>query len=169
MTAGLRWAVAPSPIGPLGVCASPRGLRALTVADDEPALERSMARQFPSDPPVRDQEGLAGVVERLAALWKDPPTLPNLELDPEGTDFQKTVWDRLREIPWGTTLTYGELARRVGNPKAVRAVARACGANPLLLLVPCHRVVGSDGALTGFAAGIHRKKWLLERERPSLL
>ncbi len=164
MTAPLRWAVAASPIGPLAVCAAGSGLRALLVADDEASLARSLARQFPSNPPVRDQEGLAGALAEVAKLWRDPPGVPGLELDPEGTDFQKAAWNELRRIPRGTTITYGELARRIGRPTAVRAVARACGANPLLWVVPCHRVVGADGSLTGFAAGIHRKTWLLERE-----
>ncbi|MEK7393678.1 MAG: methylated-DNA--[protein]-cysteine S-methyltransferase, partial [Fibrobacterota bacterium] len=88
----------------------------------------------------------------------------DLRLDPMGTEFQKRVWSLLRQIPRGDTISYGELARRIGNPKSVRAVAQACGANPILCLIPCHRVIGANGALTGFRAGIARKRWLLERE-----
>lgn len=168
MTAPLRWAVAASPLGPLAVCVSERGVRALTVADDEASLERALDRQFPSQRLVRDQDGLAGAVEQLDKLWHGRSGTPDLELDPEGTPFQQSVWAELRRIPYGSTITYGELAGRVGNPKAVRAAAKACGANPILLLIPCHRVVGADGSLTGFAAGIERKRWLLERESPPL-
>jgi AraC family transcriptional regulator, regulatory protein of adaptative response / methylated-DNA-[protein]-cysteine methyltransferase len=168
MSEALRWAVAASPIGPLAVCVSERGVKALLVADDEAALERSLARQFPSNLPVRDQAGLVGTLAEIDKIWQTPPGAPALELDPVGTEFQRAVWEQLRKIPRGTTITYGELARRTGNPKAARAVARACGANPILVLIPCHRVVGSDGSLTGFAAGVHRKKALLERENPPL-
>ena len=164
MNEPLRWAVAESPIGPLAACLAGTRLRALLVSDDEASLALSLVRQFPSTLPVRDQAGLAGVLAEVAKLWSDPPGVPDLELDPEGTPFQKTVWSELRRIPRGSAIPYGELARRIGRPTAVRAVARACGANPLLWVVPCHRVVGADGSLTGFAAGVHRKKWLLERE-----
>ena len=88
----------------------------------------------------------------------------DLPLVPRGTDFQRRVWQLLREIPYGQTISYAELARRVGNPKAMRAVGAANGRNPLPVVVPCHRVIGADGSLTGFGGGIERKRWLLERE-----
>lgn len=167
MTPTLRFAIAAGPIGPVGVCV--RGERddkvlAVLVADTESDLEAALAGRFRTFELVRDQTGLAKTLEELDKIWQDPPLRPLLELDPIGTDFQKSVWDQLRKIPAATTITYGELARRIGKPKSARAVARACGANPLLVLIPCHRVVGADGKLTGFRAGIHRKKWLLERE-----
>jgi methylated-DNA-[protein]-cysteine S-methyltransferase len=83
----------------------------------------------------------------------------------DGTDFQRTVWRALRQIPCGTTIFYGELARRIGRPAAVRAVGLANGANPVGVVVPCHRVIGSDGSLTGYGGGIERKRWLLAHER----
>ncbi|MDB4292924.1 methylated-DNA--[protein]-cysteine S-methyltransferase, partial [Maribacter sp.] len=91
----------------------------------------------------------------------------NLELNPMGTDFQKKVWDALLEIPFGKTHSYMQLSKTLGDPKAIRAVAAANGKNPLWIIVPCHRVIGSDGSLTGYASGLHRKKWLLEHESPS--
>ena len=89
-----------------------------------------------------------------------------LDLNPEGTDFQKKVWDALLTIPFGKTTSYLELSKTLGDVKAIRAVAAANGKNPLWIIVPCHRVIGSDGSLTGYAGGLHRKQWLLEHESP---
>jgi len=91
----------------------------------------------------------------------------DLKLNPEGTNFQKEIWEQLRAIPFGTTASYLELSKAFGNPKAIRAVAAANGKNPLWIVVPCHRVIGTDGSLTGYAGGLWRKKWLLEHEQPS--
>ena len=91
----------------------------------------------------------------------------DLTLNPEGTSFQKKVWELLQEIPYGKTISYLELSKRLGNPKAIRAAAAANGKNPLWIIVPCHRVIGSNGDLTGYAGGLHRKKWLLEHESPA--
>lgn len=90
----------------------------------------------------------------------------NLDVNPEGTEFQKSVWAELQKIPFGKTTTYLELSRKLGDEKAIRAVAAANGKNPLWLIIPCHRVIGSDGSLTGYAGGLRRKKWLLEHENP---
>lgn len=90
----------------------------------------------------------------------------DFKLNPQGTDFQKTVWNVLLTIPYGKTLTYLELSKQLGDIKAIRAVANANGKNPLWIVVPCHRVIGSDGSLTGYAGGLHRKQWLLEHESP---
>lgn len=90
----------------------------------------------------------------------------DLKLNPVGTEFQKKVWAALMEIPYGKTITYLELAKQLGDPRAIRAVAAANGKNPLWIFVPCHRVVGSDGSLVGYAGGLGRKKWLLEHESP---
>ena len=90
----------------------------------------------------------------------------DLKLNPKGTDFQKNVWNALLEIPYGKTISYLELSKTLGNVKAIRAVASANGKNPLWIVIPCHRVIGSNGDLTGYAGGLHRKKWLLEHERP---
>ncbi|PTX45108.1 methylated-DNA-[protein]-cysteine S-methyltransferase [Christiangramia gaetbulicola] len=90
----------------------------------------------------------------------------DLKLNPQGTDFQKKVWKKLLEIPYGTTTSYLQLSKDLGDKKAIRAVASANGKNPLWFIVPCHRVIGSDGSLTGYAGGLQRKKWLLDMENP---
>lgn len=90
----------------------------------------------------------------------------SLKLNPQGTDFQQKVWDTLQTIPYGTTTTYLMLSQQLGDVKAIRAVANANGKNPLWIVIPCHRVIGSDGSLTGYAGGLHRKQWLLEHESP---
>ncbi|MBL7471832.1 methylated-DNA--[protein]-cysteine S-methyltransferase [Robertkochia sediminum] len=90
-----------------------------------------------------------------------------LALDPVGTPFQKKVWAALQDIPYGKTTSYMDLSRQLGDPKAIRAVAAANGRNPLWIIIPCHRVIGSDGSLTGYAGGLWRKKWLLEHEQPA--
>lgn len=90
----------------------------------------------------------------------------NLILNPQGTPFQKSVWSLLQQIPYGKTVSYLELSRQLGDIKAIRAVANANGKNPLWIIIPCHRVIGSDGSLTGYAGGLYRKQWLLEHESP---
>lgn len=91
----------------------------------------------------------------------------NLTLNPKGTTFQKQVWNELQNIPFGKTITYLELSKRLGDVKAIRAAANANGKNPIWIVIPCHRVIGSDGSLTGYAGGLHRKQWLLEHESPN--
>ena len=90
----------------------------------------------------------------------------SLKLNPEGTDFQKRVWNELLKIPYNKTVSYLELSKKLGDVKAIRAVANANGKNPIWIVIPCHRVIGTDGSLTGYAGGLHRKKWLLEHESP---
>lgn len=90
----------------------------------------------------------------------------DLKLNPEGTDFQKKVWQLLQQIPYGKTISYLDLSKIFGDVKAIRAVANANGKNPIWIIIPCHRVIGSDGSLTGYAGGLHRKQWLLEHESP---
>jgi methylated-DNA-[protein]-cysteine S-methyltransferase len=89
-----------------------------------------------------------------------------LKLNPQGTDFQKKVWDKLEQIPFGKTISYLDLSKQLGDVKAIRAVANANGKNPIWVIIPCHRVIGSNGSLTGYAGGLHRKQWLLEHESP---
>ncbi|WP_370477491.1 methylated-DNA--[protein]-cysteine S-methyltransferase [Tamlana flava] len=91
----------------------------------------------------------------------------SLKLNPDGTDFQKKVWKKLEEIPFGKTISYLDLSKQLSDVKAIRAVANANGKNPLWIIVPCHRVIGSDGSLTGYAGGLHRKQWLLDHESPN--
>ena len=109
---------------------------------------------------------LEDCVIQLNEYFAGDRTLFDLKLNPEGTTFQKQVWNALQTIPYGKTLSYLELSKQLGDVKAIRAVANANGKNPLWIIVPCHRVVGSDGSLTGYAGGLHRKQWLLEHESP---
>jgi len=105
-------------------------------------------------------------VYQLKEYFEGKRTVFELQLNPQGTDFQKRVWDALLDIPYGKTISYFELSKTLGDVKAIRAVAAANGKNPLWIVVPCHRVIGSDGSLTGYAGGLHRKKWLLDHENP---
>jgi methylated-DNA-[protein]-cysteine S-methyltransferase len=102
---------------------------------------------------------------RLQAYFEgEIHALEDIEVAPEGTDFERRVWRALRRIPPGRTLSYGELARKLGAPKAARAVGGACGRNPIALVIPCHRVIGADGSITGYGGGVDRKRWLLQHE-----
>ena len=112
----------------------------------------------------RDDAALSASREQLEAYFAGQLTRFDLPLAPQGTEFQQRVWTALRDIPYGETISYAELARRIGKPQAVRAVGGANGRNPISIIVPCHRVIGSDGALTGFGGGIERKRWLLRHE-----
>jgi methylated-DNA-[protein]-cysteine S-methyltransferase len=111
-------------------------------------------------------EVLEDSVRQLEEYFKGERNEFSLKLNPQGTDFQKRVWDKLLTIPFGKTTSYLQLSKDLGDVKAIRAVANANGKNPLWIIVPCHRVIGSDGSLTGYAGGLHRKKWLLEHESP---
>ncbi|SDQ16455.1 methylated-DNA--[protein]-cysteine S-methyltransferase [Flagellimonas zhangzhouensis] len=112
-------------------------------------------------------EVLNDAVTQFQEYFEGNRTNFNLKLNPEGTDFQKKVWNALLEIPFGKTISYLELSKQLGDVKAIRAVASANGKNPLWIVVPCHRVIGTNGDLTGYAGGLHRKKWLLEHESPA--
>ncbi len=111
-------------------------------------------------------ELLEDAVYQLQEYFEGKRKSFSLTLNPEGTNFQKKVWTALQEIPYGKTVSYLELSKTLGDVKAIRAVAAANGKNPLWIIVPCHRVIGSDGSLVGYAGGLHRKKWLLNHENP---
>lgn len=112
-------------------------------------------------------ELLEDAVYQLQEYFEGTRDSFSLSLNPNGTDFQKRVWDALQDIPYGKTVSYLELSKILGDVKAIRAVAAANGKNPLWIVIPCHRVIGSDGSLTGYAGGLHRKKWLLDHESPA--
>lgn len=131
------------------------GLTAITILDSD-EMPTAVVPEVLEDAVYQLQEYFEGTREAF-----------DLDLNPQGTDFQKKVWDALLKIPYGKTRTYLELSKIVGDPNAIRAVAAANGKNPLWVIIPCHRVIGSDGSLTGYAGGLHRKKWLLEHESPS--
>lgn len=110
---------------------------------------------------------LQDCVYQLNEYFGGSRTSFSLKLNPDGTTFQKQVWNELQNIPYGKTISYLELSKRLGDVKAIRAAASANGKNPIWIIIPCHRVVGSDGSLTGYAGGLHRKQWLLEHESPN--
>lgn len=169
----IRYTVVPSPLGRLLVAVTDRGVCAVSLGDSEPSLVSGLGREFPRAEIRRVDDGaddwLAAQVARVAREIEHPGTnRGQLPLDLRGTAFQWRVWRALIAIPAGTTRTYTEIAREVGRPRAVRAVARACGANRVAILVPCHRVVRADGSLGGYRWGLPRKAELLRREsRPA--
>ena len=148
-----------SPIGELVITASDSGLTGVWFpGKGQVAAARSDDGRGPAS------AALARACEQLAQYFARSRTTFDILLDPPGTPFQRRVWDALRAIPYGTTLSYSELARRLGDLRATRAVGAANGKNPIPIIVPCHRVVGANGALTGFGGGLDRKRWLLEHE-----
>jgi methylated-DNA-[protein]-cysteine S-methyltransferase len=147
-----------SPLGPLTLAATDQGL-AIVWFDDQ------AHRTLDIDAPVNAKHPhVAQAAREFEAYWRDARTQFHVPLDPAGTDFQQAVWKVLLGIESGRLSTYGEVARRIGKPVAVRAVGAAVGRNPLGIVVPCHRVVGSNGSLTGYAGGLPRKEELLRRE-----
>lgn len=146
-------AILTSPIGNLKLCASEIGVCAIVPA----CLTESQSEAIP--------ELLRPAVEELSAYFSGELQRFTFAIDLAGTPFQQKVWSELLRIPFGQTISYATLARAIGQPNAVRAVASANAKNPLLIVVPCHRVIGSDGKLTGFSAGIGTKKWLLDHEK----
>jgi methylated-DNA-[protein]-cysteine S-methyltransferase len=142
-------------------------LRAIDWTDHEARLTRLLDRHYGKGgvalDPGRDPHGLSGVMRRYFA--GELSAIDGLPAATRGTPFQRSVWRALRDIPCGETISYAELARRIGRPAAVRAVGLANGANPVSIVVPCHRVIGADGSLTGYGGGIERKRWLLAHER----
>ena len=157
-------AFARSAIGLVLVARSAAGLVAVLVGDDRDALRGELARRFPLGEFAGADAALDALAADVAALVDTPAKTLEVPLDMRGTPFQRDVWRALRAIPVGSTTTYGELAARLGRPESARAVGAACGANPLAIIVPCHRVVARDGSLTGYRWGVERKQALLERE-----
>lgn len=161
----IRTAFADCPFGRLLVGATEKGVCFLGFAEPEDALMGDLQRRFPRAEVMADDAGLESTLRTVLDFLAEPRQALDLPLDLRGTAFQQRVWQTLCRIPPGETRTYGELARMVGNPKAIRAVARSCAQNPVSLAVPCHRVVGSDGDLTGYRWGVPRKQALLAREK----
>lgn len=157
----------PSSLGLVLIATTINGICAVMIADRDggDALKADLARRFPKAELIKGDASLADRVRQIVERIEKPgQTSGDLPIDLRGTAFQLRVWAELQKIPPGQTTTYGDLARSIGAPRAVRAVARACGANPVAVLVPCHRVIGADGALTGYRWGIERKQTMLERE-----
>lgn len=160
----LRWAVGETSLGLALVARSDAGLRLVTLGDDAEALRADLEKRFKHARIVSDAEGVAADLKAVADLIDHPDRAPDLPTDAQGTELQKAVWAALREIPAGQTASYADIARAIGRPSAARAVAQACGANPLAVITPCHRVVRADGGLSGYRWGVERKQALLARE-----
>jgi AraC family transcriptional regulator of adaptative response/methylated-DNA-[protein]-cysteine methyltransferase len=161
----MTYTIVDSPVGRLMVAGTDRGICSVKLGDRDAALEEDLRREYPEASVSRDQSAFTTwVVTLVGHLEGRRPDL-NLPLDVQATAFQWAVWRYLQSIPYGETRSYGDVARAIGKPSSVRAVARACATNPVCLVVPCHRVVGKGGALTGYRWGVSRKQRLLEHER----
>jgi len=154
-----RWDIHETPLGALTLHAGPRGLTGIAFP----------GRGGPLDDAARDPDVLTAAARQLDEYFAAERTAFDLALDLRGTPFQRRVWAALLEVPYGTTITYTELAEVVGRPDIVRAVGAAVGRTPVPIVVPCHRVVGANGALTGYGGGLHRKQALLDLERRGAL
>lgn len=142
------------PLGVVKIVGYANGISEINILD-----EGEVSDSIPND--------LEQAVIQLQEYFEGKRTHFDLKLNPKGTDFQQSVWQELLNIPYGETLSYMELSKKIGDVKAIRAVAAANGKNPLWIVIPCHRVIGTDGSLTGYAGGLWRKKWLLELENPT--
>lgn len=152
-----------SPIGPLTTAERAGRVCLLHFGPDGADVDRMFDRWYPGE--ARQRAPLAGIGGVLSRYFGgEIAAIDAVPVELNGTPFQKTVWAALRRIPFGTTISYAELARRIGEPAAVRAVGTANGANPVAVIVPCHRVIGTNGTLTGYGGGLERKQWLLSHE-----
>lgn len=158
-----------TPLGHLDLCFTSKGLTALDIVDEEddfpfiiPGLTYSSGGE---QAPGRIEKEINETLGELIKYFRGAVTsFSKIRLDLKGSDFQLQVWREIRKIPWGETIAYQELARRAGAPQAARAVGQACGANPIPIIVPCHRVIAANGSLGGYSSGLERKRWLLQHE-----
>lgn len=163
----IKYSISPSPLGKLLVAKSGDGLCAVQVRNSAAMLESSLRERFSGATIARDEKALAPFRKLVLARIEGKSARRAVKLDVRGTEFQRLVWDELLRIPAGATRSYAEIARAIGNPKATRAVAQACGANPLPILVPCHRVIAKDGTIGGYTGGLRIKRALLRAEKVS--
>jgi AraC family transcriptional regulator, regulatory protein of adaptative response / methylated-DNA-[protein]-cysteine methyltransferase len=162
--ADIRFAIGECSLGSILVARSDKGVCAILLGDDPAALARDLQDHFPKANLIGGDADFERLVAKVVGFVDAPALGLDLPLDIRGTAFQQRVWQALREIPVGETVSYAEIARRVGEPKSVRAVAQACGANNIAVAIPCHRVVKNDGTLSGYRWGVERKRALLEKE-----
>jgi AraC family transcriptional regulator of adaptative response/methylated-DNA-[protein]-cysteine methyltransferase len=162
--AEIRFAIGECSLGSILVARSERGVCAILLGDDPEALARDLQDRFPRATLIGGDPEFERLVAQVVGLVESPGLGLDLPLDVRGTAFQQRVWQALREIPAGATVTYGDIAARIGAPRSVRAVAGACAANSLAVAIPCHRVVRTDGTLSGYRWGVERKRALLQRE-----
>ena len=160
----IRFAVGECSLGSILVAQSGRGVCAILLGDDPEALVRDLQDQFPHATFIGGDPAFERCVAHVIGFIEAPHIGLDLPLDVRGTAFQERVWHALQQVPCGATASYAEIAERIGQPKAVRAVAQACAANPIAVAIPCHRVVRRDGDLSGYRWGVARKRALLQRE-----
>jgi AraC family transcriptional regulator of adaptative response/methylated-DNA-[protein]-cysteine methyltransferase len=161
----IRYTIVDSRLGKLMVAATERGICAVSFGDDEESLRDELDKEFFAAEIENNDSDLKDAVDAILRSLDGEKTILTLPLDLHASAFQMRVWSELRKIPYGETRSYGEIAEKLGNPKAVRAVARACATNPVALVNPCHRVIASDGKLSGYKWGIERKAKILENEK----
>lgn len=164
----IRFAVGQSSLGAILVASSDKGVAAILLGDDPDELLRDLQDRFPKARLIGGDDDYEQLVARVVGFVEAPQLGLDLPLDVRGTAFQRRVWQALREIPAGRTVSYAEVARIIGSPKATRAVAGACAANNIAVAIPCHRVVRNDGSLSGYAWGVERKRVLIDRERAAV-
>lgn len=153
-----------SPIGTLTLAANGTRLCLLHFGNDEQAVSAFLRRWYPDEPRGTETITAAAAVRLSSYFAGETTALDGIDVELKGTHFQRRVWEALRSVSAGTTASYAEIARRIGAPSAVRAVGAANGANPIAIVVPCHRIIGSSGSLTGYGGGLDRKQWLLRHE-----
>ncbi len=164
MNTHIHFDIGSSTLGQVLVATNEKGVCAILLGNSAAMVTRELRERFPEAQLEQDAARLARVLPKVLAFADGRGATLDLPLDPAGTEFQQRVWRALRGIPSGTTASYADIARRIDAPKSFRAVAQACGANPIALAIPCHRVVRNDGALSGYRWGVARKRALLERE-----
>lgn len=162
--ADIRFAVGECSMGSILVALSHKGVCAILLGDDPDGLTRDLQDRFPRADLIGGDAGFENLIAKVVGFVEAPRIGLDLPLDIRGTAFQQRVWQALREIPAGQTASYTDVARRIGEPKSVRAVAQACGANAIAVAIPCHRVLRNDGALSGYRWGVDRKRALLDKE-----
>jgi AraC family transcriptional regulator of adaptative response/methylated-DNA-[protein]-cysteine methyltransferase len=165
VAAVVRYTIASSPLGRMLIAATEKGICAIQFADSDQQLQQGLIREFPFAVRRRDDAAMSQWQENLSRLIQGQETNPSLPLDIRATAFQRRVWECLQKIPRGETRSYSAVAKKIGMPKATRAVARACATNPVAVAIPCHRVVREDGGLGGYRWGIERKEQLLTMEK----
>ncbi len=164
----ITYTIVDSPLGRLLVAGTERGLSALMLGEDDAKLSAELGRDYPQAEISRDRNGLSGFVREILLHLRGQQPHLDLPLDVRATAFQRRVWEELRRIPYGETRSYAQVARAIGAPRAVRAVARACATNHVSVVIPCHRVAREDGHLAGYRWGIERKRALLDLEKSTV-